>query len=407
MAINPNNQIIIDVTQTLVSSPDNYLRRFAVVSNGDTNLASGESKEVTFSDYLDIFNTSTDDTTPEVETPTTPDDDDTTETTSTIAATVSTTAYTDTNTYRWLTSFFTNNNRGTVLVIETSADTVAEAVANLSAFISADTIRAYKYSVPNTFYNEATFVALVQLYSGLTSQRYFSAIVNAEEPSTSDMFKSYNGARNFFAVYPSTVESENVDGAITGIMSSTTFYDLSTSTPLTPLVNKLVSGITPNDTLSNTLETDLVNNNVNYVRTVGGFIVECIGTYLNGTMWEYYYAGDLLQFNLQNTLQTALINAANNPNARIVYNDMAVNTLKAKIEGVIKTLIEYGAITDFGTGTDSNNVLENTGTIDYVTYATYRAANPDNYAAGIYDGFSFAVDIARFILQVKIAIQLN
>ena len=378
MAILPTEQVIINVTQTIALSPDNFLRRFAIVSDGDTTLASGISQEVFLSTIDTVFNTGTED-------------------------------YKDTYTYKWLISYFGQNNAGSAIVLETTGADVPAAVANLATYITTANKRVYKYSVPNTFYNEATFATLVGTYTGLalSSSQYFSSEINTTPlPSVDPIFAAFKDKRNYMGFFPSPTITEAVDGAITGILASPV-YNVSATNLFTQVSNKLCNNITPNDTLPKATYIDLAENNVIWVQTVATQVVVAGGTYLDNTGWEYYYSSDLLQFNMENAVQQALINGANNPLQRIAYDNAGVLTLKSVIEGSVRNLVAAGGATDFGTGLDVNNVIVGSGEINYIPYAIYRRDNYVNYTEGKYDAYSLAIDITRFILQVTINIQLN
>lgn len=85
MRPSPLKTVIINVTRLIINTLKNFTRQYAVCSAGDTNLSPGSGRNVNVNTYEDLF--------------TKPD-------------------YQNTDTYKFLNAFFTNNYNGSVKVVE-------------------------------------------------------------------------------------------------------------------------------------------------------------------------------------------------------------------------------------------------------------------------------------------------
>ncbi|WP_187846675.1 hypothetical protein, partial [Helicobacter pylori] len=98
-----------------------------------------------------------------------------------------------------------------------------------------------------------------------------------------------------------------------------------------------------------------------------------------------------------------MMNSANS-NRPLQYNQQGIDKLNSNIVGTLKLAQGYGLINQFGIG--DNNEFSATNIINSIPFATYISANPTNYANGIYDGFSFSVQIGRYFKQIVLNITI-
>lgn len=373
--IDPQDPVIVNVTVQVNPPEADLIRKYMVVSAGDTNIDSGSYEVVDRSSYEDIF-----------------------------------TSTTNNPTYNWLVAFFTNAPNAEAYVLETGTIVGNDATANiaiLSAFISAGTEPCYKYSCPQGFYGEGAFTTLLGLYTGVTAQTYFSLeITNGVDPSQDPNFTALAGMKSFFPCYGSGVSGESIDGAITGVMAST-LYDLSASNPNTMLNYSRVLGVTA-PTLSSTLATTLNGLGINYAGIITGITTIFNGRYADLVTWDYWYGWDWFQINTINTLTATIVNGANNPSASVRYDQNGIDTIKSVLNGVAKKGQSYGVVTDFGADYDFiNDEITDLGSFYAIPFYTYIASEPTKYAQGKYDGLSGYLLIGRFIRQVVFNVTIN
>lgn len=373
---NPGDSVVLNVSKLASTVVPDYIRRWCLVSAGDTTITEGEIQEIASDEITDIFDTST-------------------------------TAYQDTETYKILVAYFSNNANGTINVLEVGSTSVADSVAGLSTFLTAGINLCYHYICPSSFYTEATFVTLVTLYNSDTSATYFEFMITYGSTPTSDTdFANYIGLKSCFAVYPTSDTDVSTVGEMAGKMASS-LYDLSTSNKLTMLQWKSLASASAED-LTTSFRTDLVNNAVNFVGQLIGNDVIFNGRYLDNTPFDYWYAWDWIMFDLEAYLQTALYNSSNTPSAVIQYNQSGIDKLLGVINQRLNTGKKIGAINEFAESIDNTGTeLVNTGSFLATDFQTYKTDYPSNYSAGIYDGFSGYIMIMNFFRQVTINITLT
>jgi hypothetical protein len=105
-----------------------------------------------------------------------------------------------------------------------------------------------------------------------------------------------------------------------------------------------------------------------------------------------------VQINLAVNITAALIEAANNPQNPIFYNQAGINTLQQVAVSTMNTGITDGLVlnnvkmttldaADFVAALD-NGTYDGFTVVNADPFASYVEENPDDYAAGTYDGIS-------------------
>jgi hypothetical protein len=97
------------------------------------------------------------------------------------------------------------------------------------------------------------------------------------------------------------------------------------------------------------------------------------GVTADGNQAMFWYANDWVLINADLRLANAVINGSNS-NPPLQYNQFGINQLFAILQNLGTTGVSLGLLL--------------TGEFTAIPFATYTAANPSNYAAGIYGGFS-------------------
>lgn len=153
----------------------------------------------------------------------------------------------------------------------------------------------------------------------------------------------------------------------------------SASNPLGPMAYRYLTGVTPwvysgsnqaniNSVLSN-------YGNLIYPCSEGGISKAGIwkGTTMDGTQAAWWYGIDWFQIQVKQALAAAVINGSNQ-NPPLVYDTAGINSLLAVAQGVANSAVQFQCALSI--------------TITATPFATYTAQNPDDYQAGIYNGFS-------------------
>lgn len=381
--VDPLSPVVINASSLLNPTPNNRLRRFGIVSLGDTNITTPISRDIVRNEILEIFDVTTD-------------------------------VYKSSYTYKWLTSFFANNPQGVAVVIETGKaggttelPDVSSNIDKLITFIGDDKDTCYNYSCPQSIYHSKTNVkTLVNAYSGETQMTYFTFELSLnEKPTTSEYYLNLQGLKAFCPVYPSNIPTVNASGAFNGVLASPK-YNLSQTNPMTPLQYSKVVGIPPQE-FSYSYRMELINAGVNYIGSFQNTAVILNGRYADNVAWDYWYSFDYVTTQITSFLLNALFNGANVPSASLHYNQAGIDALKSVVVGRLKEGQAVGAISDFAEGINTDGTLKNTDSVFAISYYTYIAQYPDKYSAEIYDGLSAVVRIGRFFRQIVFNITLN
>lgn len=365
----PQNPVVLNVAVSTQLSPVDLERRFCKVSAGDTTLTTGTIRGITADEIATIF----------------------------------TGTYQAYETYLWLVNFFANNANGTAFVLEVGAIAGGDPGTNIAALAShiADGVEVCgHYSVPDGFYGDADFTALVTLYSTDDPVYKFSShITHGTAPADQPAFLTLTGKSAWFPVYPSDEATENAAGAMVGIMASG-IYDVSPSNLMTPLQYKTIVGVTPED-FTSSFRLALSNNAVNFVGSIQGVPVIMNGRYADNKSWDYRFSERSTLQDIQNSLLALIINGANVPAASVPYNQDGIDKLLAVANARAAFRKSCNQVTDF------SQSLNNTGTLLVdkdsflaIDYYTYKAANPTKYNAGEYDGLSGFIEIGKFFRKV-------
>lgn len=381
--VDPLSPVVINASVLQNPIPDNRLRRFGIVSLGDTTITAEISKDISKSEIASIFDTTTE-------------------------------TYKTTYTYKWLVSFFANNPQGIAVVIElgeaggtTEVPDVSTNIDKLIEFIDNDKNTCYNYSCPQLIYHDKTNVkTLVTNYSGITQRTSFTfELTLKESPKTSEYFINLAGLKAFFPVYPSAIETENASGAINGVLASP-MYDLTTTNPMSPLQYTKIVGITGQE-FDRSYRMELVNAGVNYIGLFQNTTVILNGRYADNFAWDYWYSFDFTITQITTYLLNALYNSANTPTASLHYNQQGIDSLKSVVLGRLFYGQSVGVITEFGEGINPDGSLKEAGSVYAIPFYTYRTNNPDKYASEIYDGLSAVVLIGKFFRQIVFNITIN
>jgi hypothetical protein len=180
-------------------------------------------------------------------------------------------------------------------------------------------------------------------------------------------------------------------------------YSPSPTNKVTPLNFAYEYGVTAFPTDGNgALITTLLNANVSMIGTgaAGGISSTLVlgGNMADGNPLKYWYSIDWAQINVARNVTAALINGANNPANPVDYNQFGINTLQQAAVSTMATGIGDGLVLNPVQQTALSAAELQTaldlGTYDAYTlvnaqpFGAYTTDNPNDYAAGIYNGFT-------------------
>lgn len=279
---------------------------------------------------------------------------------------------------------------------------IADAVKVLSDFVNAGKVRVYEWACPTVFYDNEDFISLVKSFASITAGQYFSIELPAgTNPAADPTFALYTKSKSFIPVYPSSVSSESVNGAIVAIKSGS-LYDLTSSNPLSPLQWKYATGITPQDELTNDLLDALNQNGCNWIGTSLNNICILGGMVGDGKSWEYYFALDTFIYQLIAGMGTRLISGSNAPSTAITFDQTGIDQVRDKLVAIATNMVALKVLLEFGSDYDATNrLILNVGEWNMIDYATYKSTQNEDWTNGMYNGASCYANIGKFILQVQ------
>lgn len=216
-------------------------------------------------------------------------------------------------------------------------------------------------------------------------------------PTTTEAtISAYAGTKSLITTAPSPT------AASTEFQAAGAFYQWlvnnpSAGTPVPPMGFRFLYGFTPWATTNNgTTIQEILSAYGNIVLTgaEGGISTACLfeGTTMDGNQAGFWYAADWLQIQAKLQLANALINASNSLNP-IYYNQAGINRLLTIIQDLCTDGISYGLLLS--------------ATPAAIPFNTYVAANPGDYAEGIYNGFSCEATPQTGFLQIQFSVNFS
>ena len=290
-------------------------------------------------------------------------------------------------------TFFAQGSNTSVFVLELGANTVANGITALEAYITANvgqpatsaTPQFYSYLLPAEW-DVTAAQTMAKMYEGPTAQVYFY-------PTTT--LATYTGWEGIKSVVAS-VQSPSApvtEFSAAAIFWTTLSYNPSASSLVSPLEYTYVYFVTPYSTLTNTQQTLLLAAGVNWVGTgaQGGISNTLIegGTTMDLNPFNYWYATDWLAINVAQALAAAIINGSNLPTNPLYYNQAGINTLQKVAQATTNNGISFGLILS-------------PATVNAVPFVTYVEQHPNDYATGTYNGLSLTFVPARGFNSITI-----
>jgi len=224
-------------------------------------------------------------------------------------------------------------------------------------------------------------------YASATGKTYFFVTTSAAN------LANYATLKSVYATVPApTATSQEFD-------SGAMFYQWlvnnpSQTNPLGPMSYRYLTGVTPwvisgNQAAINNVLTGY--GNIIYPTSEGGISKSGIwkGTLMDGTQASWWYGIDWLQIQIRQALAAAVINGSNQ-NPPLIYDQNGINSLLAVAQNVANSGVQFQCALKV--------------TIVATPFSTYVAQNPNDYAAGLYRGFSITAVGQNGFLVVGVAL---
>ena len=276
-------------------------------------------------------------------------------------------------------TFFAQGSTVPVYVLELGANTVANGITELEAYITANvghtsssaTPQFYSYLLP-TEWDVTGAQTMAGLYNGTTAQVYFYV------SSTLATYTGWEGKKSAFVTLPSPT-APSTEFSAAAIFWASLAYKPSATNLAHPFEYTYVYSVTPYNALTNAQQTALLANGANWVGTgaQGGISTTLIegGTYMDLNPFNYWYCVDWLSINVAQALSAAIINGSNLPTNPLYYNQAGINTLQKVAQATVNNGISFGLILS-------------PASVNAVSFPTYIAQHPGDYATGTYNGLS-------------------
>lgn len=311
------------------------------------------------------------------------------------------------------TTFFAQGGGTSVYVFELGLSSVANAISNLSAYITANPLTFYRYLVPRAWDSVAAFLSLVAQYENATARQYFHPTTTAAN------YTNYTGAmKDVFAL----VEAPGLPA--TEFTAAAPFYRALAYTPLpnnrvAPFAFGQMFGVTPYPTIGNgALFTSFKAGFTNIILTgaEGGLTPNYLywGTMEDGNDLTYWYSVDWVQITSAQQLAAAVINGSNNSQNPLYYNQDGINRLQQVLASVMNIGVQdglvLGTVTQYGFDQATFNQNLSAGLFDgqcavnAIPFLPYLTVNPGDYTLGRYAGFTIVFTPARGFTQIVLNI---
>ena len=276
-------------------------------------------------------------------------------------------------------TFFAQGSTVSVFVLELGVNTVTNGITELETYITTNvghpptssTPQFYSYLLPIEW-DVVGAETMAGLYDGTTAQVYFYV------SSTLATYSGWEGKKSAFVTLPSpSAPAQEFSAA--AIFWSSLAYNPSVSNLAHPFEYTYVYSVTPYSTLTNTQQTQLLAVGVNWIGTgaQGGISNTLIegGTFMDLNPFNYWYCVDWLSINVAQALSAAIINGSNLPTNPLYYNQAGINTLQKVAQATVNNGISFGLILS-------------PAYVNAISFTTYVAQNPGDYATGTYNGLS-------------------
>jgi hypothetical protein len=312
-----------------------------------------------------------------------------------------------------VTTLFGQGTSNAVYVLELGAGNGTTGPTALSAWITANPGFFYSYLVPRSWDAKPNFLALVAQFEALSAKTYFFTT------TTTANYSNYTPAMKSVLALVEAPGIPLTEFSLATDFQKTIAYAPSSVNRMTPNAFSFLFGATPYPTMgTNSLLTALKNANINYVGTgaEGGLSNTVLfwGRNVDGNDFSYWYSVDWIQINAPRAVANAVMNGSNDSINPLWYDQPGINRLQDVVVQTFKNAITFGLSTGTVTRTalspaDFSNALNDgdfagQNVVNAVPFLPYVTANPSDYKAGKYAGFTGVYIPARGFQQIVFGI---
>jgi hypothetical protein len=278
----------------------------------------------------------------------------------------------------------------------------------------------YSYLVPRDWDDNADFLTLLGQFEDPTAKTYFFVTTTVAHRTV------YAGKKDVLAIVEAPAISAAPYAAGEFSLASEQFvtlnYTPSSTQRVTPLSYAFIYGVTPYPLPGNTaVFTELNTAHVGWVGTgaEGGISNTIIffGELQDGNPFNFWYAADWAQINLQLDLANEVINGSNNPLAPLYYDQPGINRLQNRALNTMGRAISNGlglgtlkgtqlSARQFATNFEAG-MYEGQIVVNAEPFSVYTAENPGDYAIGKYAGLSCVFTPSRGFKQVFFSLNIT
>ena len=314
-------------------------------------------------------------------------------------------------------TFFAQGSQKSVYVLELGAGDAADGVTELTTWLAANPGVFYSYLTPRSWGSEATFLTLAATLEAPTAKTYFYVtMTNGNYTGFTAAMKCVKGMIEAPSGLPSTEFSHASD------FQHDLSYAPSSTNRVNPNAFAYLFDVTPFPTPGNAaILAAYKAAGVNVVATgaEGGVSNDILkwGTTMDKNDFTFWYSVDWVQINLDLSISNAVINGSNNPANPLYYNQDGINRLQAVAASVMSTGVADGMIlgqvvqTQLDPTTLNNNIenglYDNVTVVNAVPFVIYTQLNPNDYAAGVYNGLTAVFVPARGFTSIAINVNVT
>lgn len=294
-------------------------------------------------------------------------------------------------------AFFAQGTSVGAYVLELGSGlSVEEQVAALKKYINEPLKRFYAYYVPQSWDGNEDFISLAKLHTSNESMLYFFVVTDT--PADTNTVSPYTGIKSVIATAdPSYPDTNAAVAAMWNFVSAAP----SEVNKVPPMAFRFLQSVNAH-TGKNSILKWMQNQNINYVDTgAEGGISNTIlvkGVTSDGNDMTYWYSVDWVQINANQALANAVINGSNNAINPLYYNQDGIDRLQLVAQGVFNNGGSYG-------------LVNGSPVVSAVTFKTYTANNPNDYAKGRYAGLSATYTPMRgfteIVFNINVTMQLS
>lgn len=310
--------------------------------------------------------------------------------------------------------FFSQGSQQAVYVLELGAGNPDDGVTALAAYRAANEDAFYSVLAPRSWGGEASWATYLGTVSTTTSKFYgFTTVTAAQYAAFADKKAAFT-----MIEAPDQPDTEFTAAAPFQV---TLNYAPSATNKVTPLAFSKLLGVTQYPTSGNrAFLAALKAAGVNYVASAaeGGLsnLMLVWGKVMDLRPFNYWYSVDWVQINGDLAVANAVINGSNNPINPLYYNQAGIDRLQTALAGVLNNGITYGLVLGNVrlTSLDTASYLAALGAGDFdgvtvinaIPLTPYLAANPSDYANGIYNGLTVRYTPLRGFESITVAIEV-